>query len=186
MKAVIFGLAMLASTQSAPTIRAGDLTQNDVALIVSRVPRLFIDRFSVLPPSVRDAFSQMNCQVPQATLAAPANVIQGEFAVRGQRDWAALCSDGTWTELRIVWGGPEGCEDRLAVTPDVETLVPTAPSVYAYARRIESASEAQLRRMATRHGVALPPGPEHDAIEDTVDGAMLTWYCAGGDWLRVP
>ena len=180
------GLAFIVSAQSAPTIRSGELTPADIALIVSRVPRIAIDRFASLPPTVRESFTQMNCQVPQATAGAPANVVQGEFAAQGQRDWAALCSDGTATQVRIVWGGPARCEDRVASTQDADTLVPTAPSVYTFSRSISTASASQLERLLIKYRTTPPEAPGHDAIEDVVDGVSTVRYCAGGQWLSVP
>ena len=186
MNATIVGLALVMSAQSAPTIRSGQLTPADVALIVARVPRIAIDRFAALPPTVREAFTQMNCRVPQATTAAIANVIQGEFAAKGQRDWAALCSDGTLTQIRIVWGGPVRCDDRVAPTQDADTLLATAPGVHAYSRTIGTASAGQVERLLVRYQTTLPEEPSHDAIDDAIDRVTTVRYCAGGQWLSVP
>ena len=186
MKAIMVGLALLVSAQSAPTIRSGELTPADLALIVSRVPRVAIDRFSALPPTVREAFTQINCQVPQSTPAAPANVIQGEFAARGQRDWAALCSDGTLTQIRVVWGGSARCDDRVATTQDADTLVATAPGVYTYNRTIATATAAQVERLLVKYRTTLPEDPAHHAIDDATDRVSVLRYCAGRQWLSVP
>jgi hypothetical protein len=105
--------------QLAPRMTPGVLTIGDIAVAVGALPRFPPDRFVALPPSVREAFVAMNCQVPQTNLSSgPHNVVEGEFAANGQRDWAALCSNGTITEIRVVWGGPVQCEDRLAPRQD--------------------------------------------------------------------
>ena len=186
MTAVIVGLALLAAAQAAPTIRSGAITPADLALIVSAIPRTAIDRFAVLPPSVREAFTQINCQVPQPTTGATANVVAGEFAANGQRDWAALCSDGTLTQIRIVWGGPAQCDDRLAATQDADTLVSAAPGVYSYNRTIATASAGQIERLLVKYRTTLPEEPQHDAIGDSIDRVGVVRYCAGGQWLSVP
>lgn len=186
MKPVIVGLALLLGTQSVPTIRSGELTPADVALLVSRLPRTPIDRFAALPPSVREAFTRMNCQVPQPTAAAQNNVIRGEFAAKGQQDWAALCSDGTVTAIRVVWGGPIRCEDRVAATQDSDTLTPTAPQVFNYNRAIATASASEVDRLLVKYRASLPEQPQHDAIDDAVDRVSVVRYCAGGQWLSVP
>jgi hypothetical protein len=186
MKAVMVGLAFLAAAQATPTIRSGAITPADLALIVAGLPRTAIDRFSALPPSVRDAFAQTNCRVPQPTTGATANVIAGEFAANGQRDWAALCSDGTLTQIRVVWGGPARCDDRLATTQDADTLVPTAPHVYHYNRTITTASAGQVERLLVKYRTSFPEEPQHDAIDDSIDRVGVVRYCAGSQWLSVP
>jgi hypothetical protein len=151
-------------------IRAGAVTTGDIALAVARVPRYAPDRFSSLPPTVRDAFVAIACQVPQNTLTGgPSNVIEGEFATKGQRDWAALCSNGTLTEIRIVWGGPVRCEDRLASRQDSDSIATTAPGVVSYVRSIDVAAR----------------GSAHDVLRDTVDRAMALHSCDAGHWQLV-
>ena len=49
--------------------------------------------FPEAPPHVRKILDQENCQIPQVYGDhRPGNLIRGEFALRGQTDWAALCS----------------------------------------------------------------------------------------------
>lgn len=187
MKALIAGLALLVAAQVSPTLRPGEKTAADIALAVSSVPRFTADRFVVLPPTVREAFTAMNCQVPQPSLTAgPRNVVQGEYGAKGQRDWAALCSNGTVTEIRIVWGGPVRCEDRLAMRQDSDTIVQSAPGVYAYSRSIATASVEQVNRLFTRFPAKLSETPAHDGIEDTIDRVSLAHYCAGSHWQTIP
>jgi hypothetical protein len=187
VKALTLGLALLLGVQLAPTIHPGELTPADRAFIVARIPRIAIDRFSVLPPTVRDEFKLINCHVPQSTQAAPpANVVTGDLAARGQADWAALCSDGSFSEIRIVWGGPEQCEDRLAARQDIDTLVARGPGVYAYSRGISLFSPEHVERLILRHDLPLSEAPFHDGIEDIIEGAHSLQYCTGGHWRAVP
>jgi hypothetical protein len=163
--------AVLSMAQTAPRIPPGTLTPGDIAVAVGALPRFTPDRFVSLPPTVREAFTAINCQVPQTNLSAgPGNVIAGEFAAKGQRDWAALCSNGSITEIRIVWGGAARCEDRLASRQDSDTLVATAPGYYSYARSIV---------LGARDG--------QDVIDDTVvNGPRTIHACIGGRWRAVP
>lgn len=187
MKALLIaGLAL--AVQVAPTMRPGDKTAADVALIVSKLPRFAAERFAALPPTVRDQFRQMNCRVPQPSVTAGGaqNVIQGEFAAAGQRDWAALCSDGSSTQVRIVWGGPARCEDSFAARQDADTLTQPSPGVYNYSRTITTASTAQVNRLLTGSRAKLSEAPAHDGIEDTIDRVAVAHYCAGNHWQTIP
>jgi hypothetical protein len=162
--------AVMCTAQTAPRIAPGTLTTGDIAVAVGALPRFAPDRFAALPPSVREAFTAINCRVPQNTLSTgPANVIAGEFAARGQRDWAALCSDGTLTEIRVVWGGPARCEDRFAARQDSDSLVATAPGYYSYGRSITLATRGSL-----------------DVIDDAVvNGPRAYHACLSGWWQAV-
>ena len=173
--------------QITPTIRPGEKTAADIALIVSKLPRFTTERFAALPPTVREQFRTMNCQVPQTSLTGgPQNVVQGEFAAKGQRDWAALCSDGSSTQVRIVWGGPVRCEGGFAARQDADTLTQPSPGVYNYSRTITTASIAQLNRVLLRSRAKLSETPAHDGIEDTIDRVTLAHYCAGNHWQTIP
>jgi hypothetical protein len=167
---VLLAAAVLAMGQTAPRIAPGTITTGDIAIAVGALPRFTPDRFVALPPSVREAFTAINCQVPQNNLSAgPGNVIEGEFAVKGQRDWAALCSNGSLTEIRVVWGGPARCGDSLAARQDSDSLVATAPGYYSYGRSITLAAR----------------GPQ-DVIDDTVVNGPRTMHaCIGGHWQAV-
>ena len=48
-----------------------------------------------VPLNIQQRFSDMGCTIPQLhefwTAERPHNIISGEFAAKGQTDWAALC-----------------------------------------------------------------------------------------------
>ena len=177
--AALFGLG-----QSPPLIKAGTVTTGDIALVVSRIPRFAPEKFAALPPTVRDALNLIACQVPQNTLTAgPANVVSGEFAARGQRDWAALCSNGTLTEIRLVWGGPAQCEDRLAAIQDSDSLSVSAPGVILYTRTLTAASPEEVTKHGLRVRATLPEDPvAHDALRDGSASGPVMHYCRAGHW----
>lgn len=179
--------ATTAFAQTTPAvIRSGEPTAADVAAAVARIPRFAPDKFAALPPTAREAFTQMNCQVPQTSLTGgSSNVVQGEFAAKGQRDWAALCSNGLTTEIRVVWGGPVRCEDRFAAVQDSDSVTISSASVATYTRSLGVASPEQTARHLTRLRATLPETPAHDALEDGPATARLVHYCRGGHWLLV-
>ena len=122
----------------------------------------------------------MNCQVPQTTLtSSPMNVVQGELAAIGQRDWVALCSDGTLAEARIVWGGAARCEDRVGALQESDAVIVRAPGEGVYTRVIAVATPEQITRHLIRLKATLPETPSHDALEDGSAGARLLYYCRG-------
>jgi hypothetical protein len=176
--------AALSLNQSTPLIKSGTVTTNDLALAVARIPRFAPEKFAALPPSVRDALNLVACQVPQNTLTGvPGNVVSAELAARGQRDWAALCSNGTLTEMRIVWGGPERCEDRLAAMQDSDSISVPAPGVVVYTRTLTVASPEEITKYAVRLRAALPEDPiAHDGLRDGSDAGPVMRYCRAGHW----
>src|SRR5215813_2278808 len=77
---------------------------------------------SALPAAIKQELDNMGCRIPQAYEAQPNNAVQGEFAKKGQRDWAVLCSKGGSSKLLIFWGGPAKCPDPARVAPDQDFL----------------------------------------------------------------
>jgi hypothetical protein len=191
MRSLVATTALLflgAGDQIAPTLRTGMPTHNDTALAVAAVPRFGADRFPSLPPTVRQEFVAMNCQVPQPSLTAgPSNMIEGEFAAKGQRDWAALCSDGSASTIRIVWGGDSRCESSLAAQQDSDVLTSTAPGKATFSRALSVAAIEQIYRyLVRRSDVLLGEVPSHDAIEDRSGPSGLAYYCRDGHWVTIP
>jgi hypothetical protein len=177
----------LSAAQSTPVVTEAARVQAEFIAAVAKVPRFTPDRFAALPPTVRQAFSQINCQVPQPSLTrGPSNVIQGEFAAAGQRDWAALCSDGSASTIRLVWGGPAQCETAVAAQQDLQAMSAIAPGVIAFDRAIGVAAIPQINRYLTRYGQRLPEPAAHDGIEDGSEKASLVYYCHAGRWLTLP
>lgn len=68
------------------------------------------DDFKGVPARVRSTLKERRCLIPQDTgNAAPHNIVSGEFARRGQQDWAAYCSVDGHSKLLVVWGGSSQC-----------------------------------------------------------------------------
>ena len=114
---------------------------------------------------------QNNESLPQAgapPLPLKANVIHGQFARRGQTDWAVLCSKAGQSTILIFWGKASTCAGELNTEKDDDI------------RYIEPVSEADIL------GDADPPTPglmKHQAIDDGLDGKGSTvYYCTDGQW----
>lgn len=174
---------------------AQDAAQWDDA--AKRVERLSPDRFQRVPPAVRQQMLADTCRVPQfgtprstdlvrgnsvrGVEPAPplTNVISGEFAARGQRDWAALCSSDGHSVIRVYWGGPITCSPSFKPVPDVELL-----EDYAFSASIATATIPRMRRMArSSYEPFKLPSLAHDGLTLTRKFSTL-YYCDRGKWLE--
>jgi len=68
------------------------------------------DAFKSVPAEVRSKLNQRQCLIPQdVETPVPHNVVTGEFAHAGQRDWAAYCSVNGKSKVVVIWGGRAHC-----------------------------------------------------------------------------
>lgn len=186
MKVHVLALLGLLSAQATPVQPDIARLQAEFAAAVARVPRFEPDRFPALPPTVRQAFTDINCRVPQLGLTSGlASVIQGEFAAAGQRDWAALCSDGSASTVRVVWGGPARCEGGVGTGDDLQAMTVITTGVIGFDRRITPAAMTLINFYLKRNGETLPERAAHDAIEDGSEKMSLLYYCHAGRWLTL-
>src|SRR5258708_29768383 len=101
-------LSICASSSSVAQTRA----------IIYRLP----ESFSELPPIVARSLAKEGCRIPQATddgKIVATNVVSGEFAKKGQTDWAILCSKAGRSYIRVFWGGTAQCPSRILKGRDI-------------------------------------------------------------------
>src|ERR1700737_4039818 len=113
-----------------------------------------------LPPQLVEKLNARGCAIPQfgdigrvgdaagktgtaggpASDAAgePTNVIHGEFARRGQEDWAVLCSKGGSSTIVIFWGKTTACPASLARLEDGHYLKRGKDKKVRYSRSIRT------------------------------------------------
>jgi hypothetical protein len=73
------------------------------------VRRLPPSAFPNLPLAIQKQAEVRGCEIPQEAFEGGTkvnNVISGEFAQRGQKDWAILCSKGGTSSIVVFWGKP--------------------------------------------------------------------------------
>ncbi len=71
-----------------------------------KIGRLPPAAFPMLPISVVRELRRRGCTIPQEDYSkTPNNVISGQFAHRGQRDWAVLCSIKGESSILVFWNG---------------------------------------------------------------------------------
>ncbi len=152
----------------------------------ARITRLLPKAFAYLPETIRQKLQKERCAIPQTYLAGePHNVISGEFASKGQKDWAILCSVGRKSSIRIFWGGPNQCEGELQAAEDRLSLQGLRANI-GFSRKIEAASTEVIERRYRAYGESPPKALEHQGIEDIFLGkASVILYCHNGKWLRL-
>ena len=123
------------------------------------------------PAPIRQQIAGDGCTVPQIGLPTSSeqlhNVISGEFAATGQRDWAAVCWKAGTTTLRIYWGGPSRC-------PQIEWA--------DWWESIHRASTTRMRQAAAEWDQRIPR-VTHDGIELGSEKAAEIHYCDKTRWI---
>ena len=121
------------------------------------------------------------CRIPQEAFEGGKtanNVITGEFARAGQKDWATLCSKGGTSSILLFWGGPTTCPSELRPDDDAKYFQGDT-----YSRGIRAVDEADLQ------GFDSPPAEglmTHQGIEDAFTGKVSTVVsCINGKWQEV-
>jgi len=173
--AAVFGWA----APTAQGVQAGsDRTKWEEA--ARRVTRLSPAAFPDLPARIRSLMEADGCRVPQdPSLARPHNVVSGEFAGRGQRDWAAFCSANGTTTVRIYWGGPIRCPALGYSGSDVSML-----QDYEFYMHLGADSPQQLVAAAKEFDLKIP-SITHDALDIGSEKGGSAKYCDRGKWISV-
>jgi hypothetical protein len=142
--------------------------------------------FPAVSPSVQRALEARGCQVPQVLGdSQPSNLVHGEFARRGQTDWAALCSTNRRFELVIVWGGAARCDVTTLRAPEMGALQQVAKGEAGFGEAIEAITPKQMQGNASVQGLKLTFNPTHDGLTyEWVGKGSVVCYCQAGKWLR--
>lgn len=74
--------------------------------------------FPELPKNIVGDLQRRHCKIPQLLHEKRVNVIKGEFAKRGQTDWAALCEVAHTTSILVYWNGSEIDAARIGQEKD--------------------------------------------------------------------
>ena len=147
-----------------------------------------VSDFRELPVVIAQDLAKRGCKIPQIEgLSERHNVVQGRFARRGQRDWAALCLQGSTSRILVYWNGSARSPAQLA--PMDETMTSSKSGYY---RILQVVDEKFIRDhfMSGRGGVAPPPTPpsiiDHDGIDDGIYGkGSSVHYFYEGEWMKL-
>jgi hypothetical protein len=147
------------------------------------VRRLPPSAFPNLPTAIRHQVEVRGCEIPQEAFGGgnnANNVIAGEFAQRGQKDWAILCSKDRNSSILVFWGRPTSCSAEIRSEVDAKYLQGDGTGRFVYSRGIRAVTEAQLRGYADHPPAGLM---KHQGIEDAFIGKGSTVvYCIDGRW----
>jgi hypothetical protein len=145
-----------------------------------------------LPAEFVEKLTVRGCTIPQfdsgeggeGVGAEPNNVIHGEFARRGQEDWAVLCSNGKTSTIVIFWGRATACPASLARLDDAHYLKAEKDKKMHYSRSIRALGESGLDGRA---GLAGLRPLKHEGIDDRFVGkSSAFFYCDTGKWRIFP
>jgi hypothetical protein len=153
-----------------------------------QVVRLKPNAFKELPRSIVLELAHRRCSIPQATTEPVGhNVISGQFAVRGQIDWAALCSVDGVSSILIFWKGSATNVASIAPRRDKEFIQAFDKGLFGFSRRIRAVNRDSILSHYKAYGGPSPPAViDHQAIEDAyVQKASVFWYYYQARWLRL-
>jgi len=153
----------------------------------SKVKRLPPSAFPGLPVSIKKDLSNRQCTVPQTFASTqPHNAIQGEFARKGQKDWAVICSTGQVSSILIFWGGSTKEVSSIYSSADRDYLQGTGGDEIGYSQEIFTVGREHIFEHYKAHGGPTPPPIDHDGIEHSfVEKASTVLYYYKGEWLSL-
>lgn len=154
----------------------------------SATSRLPPTAFSQLPGKVVQYLQGRGCMVPQTYLSGvPHNVISGEFARRGQRDWAVLCSRNRESSILVFWRGSTKSVSEVAKVSDRDFLQTiTEGGKVGFSRMIKAVDRDYILKHYEAYGGPKPPPIEHQGIDDAfVEKASVVRYYYGRKWLEL-
>ena len=170
-----FLLCLLAIGGTPMFAQAPALPWEQAAKDVSRLPPA---AFVEVPASIRRALQQDNCLIPQAPfIQRRHNIVAGEFATRGKRDWAALCSVDLRSRLVVFWGGPAKCGQVGGWHDDVNLL-----QDYVFAYSVHRITVPRMRAAAREFDAKLRL--THDGIDFGSEKGTVAYYCHLGRWVE--
>lgn len=151
------------------------------------IKRLPPSSFKHLPGSIVRKLESQGCTIPQAVeIPKPHNAISGEFARKGQKDWAVLCSRQGQTSLQIFWGKGTPCPSELAASEDRYWLQGMGNDEIGYSRAIDTVGKKYIIAHYEAYGGAKPPPIHHQGIDDGFMGKFsVVYYCHQGEWLQL-
>ena len=144
--------------------------------------------FSRLPKNIVQYLQGRGCTIPQTYLSRePHNVISGEFARRGQTDWAVLCSRNGISSILVFWRGSTKSVSEIAKAPDTGFLQTVSEGgKIAYSRAIEPVGRDYIMSHYKGYGGRKPLPINHQGIDDAyVEKASVVRYYHRGKWLEL-
>lgn len=178
------GVAILLAITLAVTTSAQD--KWDVA--DRETVRLPPSAFTDLPSQIVKYLEGQGCTIPQSFVTRnPHNVIKGEFAKRGQTDWAVLCSRNRESSIIVFWGGSVKHRSELTKERDYDYLqVTTGDGGIGFSRVIGVVGSRYIEDRYKWYGGPKPPPITHQGINDIfAEKASVVLYFHKGKWFEL-
>lgn len=142
--------------------------------------------FTNLPENIMIEVKKRGCLIPQSYASShPHNVIQGQFQVEGQTDWAVLCSTDKISSILLFWGGDTRSVSEIAKSPDKIWLQRIGGSKIGYSRYISSVGGGSIIENYQANGGPKPPSMDHEGIDDGfLEKGSTVHYWHEGYWLE--
>jgi hypothetical protein len=186
IKLVFTIIFMLSAVLSAPN---SEDPQGKLQVANPNIERLTPLAFHQLPKNVVKNLQARRCTIPQAGFKPkPNNVISGDFAKRGQTDWAVLCSRGGESSILVFWGGSVKSPAELAKASDDAYWLGNDRDGFHYYRHIMVADREYILAHHREYGRGgfIPP-INHDGLDDGfLEKGSAVYYYHRGKWLSLP
>jgi hypothetical protein len=152
-----------------------------------QVVRLRPAAFPELPKNLLAELERRGCTIPQLSMMeGRQNVIKGQFAKRGQTDWAVLCSVERVSSILVFWNASEINPGRIAEMKDIDRLQGAGGDKIVYSRAITPVGKAAIMQHYAGFGGPKPPPIDHQGIDDAFFGkASVVNYLYQGKWLEL-
>jgi len=128
-----------------------------------------------LPSDLKSELDRRGCTIPSA-LPLSSNAVRGQFAKRGEFDWAVLCRSQHITTLLVFRNGSNHVVIELSVMPNNDGVSDW------YIRPV---GKDFIQRHYVAYGGPKPPPINHDGIESGDEHASIVFYCYKGKWLHL-
>jgi hypothetical protein len=153
----------------------------------ARIVRLPPAAIRELPGNLARELQRRGCTIPQEQHSKKTNnVIRGEFAKRGQKDWAVLCSIKGISAILVFWNGSEKNPASIAPMEDRIFIQAFRKDQFAFARGITPAGRDFIRLHHDAYGGPMPPPIDHQGINDAfIEKGSAVWYFYQGQWLKL-
>ncbi len=174
----LIAMTLLIATQG---VGADKWDDADVA-----IRRLAPTEFQGLPNNIVGELKKRGCTIPQSYGSKkPHNIISGEFAKKGQKDWAVLCSRNGSSSVLIFWGDDSPCPSEIFPSKDRGWLQNTGYGI-GYSRAINPVGAAFIIRHFKLVGGPTPPPIVHQGIDEAfIEKASTVHYCHKGKWIEL-
>jgi hypothetical protein len=143
--------------------------------------------FLRLPIAVVQELQRRGCTIPQEGFSkTPNNVISGQFARRGQIDWAVLCSVMNVSSILVFWNGSGRNPAELAGVEDKIYLQSLEGDEIGFSRSISAVGKDYITQHYQAYGGLKPPPIDHQGINDAfLEKASIVQYFFAGKWLQL-